>query len=143
MKFLILASAVSIVMLTSCSKKQDDQDAIFTSGYKVVAVTGGGSVKGSVRTQSNQLFTSIIETKKDQDVCGESHRNPAAITGDGAVPNCILMIESITQGKEFTRKESTLDQHGCDTDKLQLPSVEKVALCDRGDGVRRQLHSKN
>src|SRR5258706_6395542 len=105
---------LAIIFLASCSKKQDEQDTAFSSGYKVVTVANGGAVKGLVKTSTDQNFLTSITTQKDQDVCGLSHPNPAATGISGAIPNCIIGIESISQGKDFVKKENLLDQGACD-----------------------------
>ena len=115
---------LAILCLAGCSKKQEEQDAAYSSAYKVTSVTNGGVIKGTVKTSADQKFLASIATQKDQDVCGSSHPNPAAAGISGGVPNCIIGIESISTGKDFPKKEFTLDQKTCDF----LPHVQIVNL---------------
>jgi len=101
------------IFLSSCSKKQEDSDPIYSSSYKVISVTNGGTIKGIVKTDPNQKYLTIIETQKDQDVCGTSHVNPSAPNGNGTVASCIIGLERISEGKDFSKREYTLDQNGC------------------------------
>ncbi|MFI5263962.1 MAG: hypothetical protein ACHQM6_05560 [Candidatus Kapaibacterium sp.] len=112
------------LFLSACSKKQEGQDAAYTSGYKVISVTNGGVIKGTIKTDVSQKFPTTIETQKDQDVCGASHQNPGIPNANGFVPNCIIGIEKITEGKDFPKKECTFDQKGCDF----LPHAQIVPL---------------
>src|SRR5438105_12898558 len=98
MKFRFITSLIIFFLLSSCSKKHDEQEATFSSSYKVIQVTGGGTIRGTVKTTADQKFLAAIATQKDQDVCGSSHPNPAVPGLSGVVPNCIIGIESISAG---------------------------------------------
>jgi hypothetical protein len=110
------------LLLCSCSKKQEEQEAVYSSGYNVISVANGSTIKGTVKTTRDQKYLLMIETQKDQDVCGASHPNPGIPNADGTVPNCIIGIEKISEGKDFAKKEYALDQKGCDF----LPHVQIV-----------------
>src|SRR5260221_7589829 len=115
---------LAIIFIAGCSKKQEEQEAAYSSGYKVVAVASGGTIKGTVKTSADQKFLTAIATQKDQDVCGSSHPNPSSPDLGGGVPNCIIGIENISAGKDFSKKEDSLDQGVCDFH----PHVQVVRL---------------
>jgi plastocyanin len=131
-----------ILILSGCGKKQDDNEThAYSSGYKVIQVINGGAIKGSLKTNMNQKFLTTIETQKDQDVCGASHPNPALPIGNGAVSNCIIGIESISQGKDFSKKEFTLDQHGCDfRPHVQIVNLGSQIIVLNSDKVLHNYH---
>jgi plastocyanin len=120
----IFISFLAVVFFASCSKKQEEQEAAYTSGYKVISVTNEGTIKGTVKTTADQKFLAAIATQKDQDVCGSSHPNPALPSASGGVPNCVVGVERISEGKDFTKSDYTLDQKGCDF----LPHVQIIKL---------------
>lgn len=130
-----------LIFLSSCSKKQDEQEGTYTSGYKVIAVTNGGTIKGTVKTDSIQKYLAAIETQKDQDVCGESHRNLSAPNMDRTVPNCIIGIEYVVLGKDFTKHEYTFDQHGCDFHPhVQIVNLGSTIIFSNSDKVLHNYH---
>src|SRR5438876_10474643 len=96
------------IILSSCSKKQEEQEPAYSSSYKVISITNGGTIKGIIKTDMTQKFRMAIETQKDQDVCGSSHPNPGIPNANGAVPNCIIGIEKISEGKDFAKAEYTI-----------------------------------
>src|SRR5438874_2050223 len=124
MKFQIPIFFTALIIFSSCSKKQEEQDAVYTSGYKVISITNGGTIKGTVKTDMSQKFLIAIETQKDQDVCGASHPNPGIPNANGTVPHCIIGIEKISEGKDFSKKEYTLDQKNYDF----LPHIQVIPL---------------
>jgi len=137
--FFLLIFLVSAI--SSCSKKQEEQEAVYTSGYKVVAVTNGGTIKGTVKTDASQKYLATIETQKDQDVCGESHQNAGIPNANGSVPNCIIYIEKISEGKDFSKKEFTLDQKGCDFHPhVQVVPLGSPIIVSNSDKVIHNYH---
>ncbi len=132
---------ITLIIFSSCSKKQDEQEAAYASGYKVIPITNGGTIKGIVKTDASQKYLTMIETQKDQDVCGASHTNPSSPSANGTVPNCIIGIESITQGKDFSKKEYTLDQRGCDfLPHIQVVKLGAPIIIINSDGVIHNYH---
>jgi plastocyanin len=127
--------------LGGCSKKQQDDDAVYSSSYKVIAVTNGGAIKGTVKTAANGKYLMSIETQKDQDVCGTSHRNPGIPNPDGTVPNCIIGIEHITEGKDFSKREFTFDQRGCDfRPHVQVVNLGSSIIVSNSDKALHNYH---
>ncbi len=114
MKFYFVLILVFLTFFCACSKKQEAQEEIYSSAYKVISITNGGTIKGTIRTDPAQKYLATIETQKDQDVCGTSHANPSMTNANGTVGNCIIGLERITSGKDFAKREYALDQNGCD-----------------------------
>ncbi|HYM19840.1 MAG TPA: hypothetical protein VEW28_02430 [Candidatus Kapabacteria bacterium] len=83
----------------------------------------------------------MIETQKDQDVCGASHRNPAAIGNDSGIAGCIVGIEHISQGKAFLLVRHSLDQKGCDfLPHVQIIPVGAMMTVSNSDEVLHNYH---
>jgi len=129
MKFYFSVLFLLLVIFSSCKKKEEESDARYSSSYKVISVVNGGTIKGTVKSDANQKYPMTIKTQKDQDVCGASHPNLSIPNPNGAVPNCIITLDHITEGKDFPKQEYSLDQRGCDFHphvqivKLGLPVV--------------------
>jgi hypothetical protein len=139
MKFLLLTFAV--FFLASCSKKKEDDTGSYNPAYQVITVTSGGTIKGIVKTDSSQKFSPVITTQKDQDVCGESHPNPAMPSASGAVPGCVIGIESISSGKDFSKREFTLDQKGCNFQPhIQIVNLRSPVIVSNSDKVLHNYH---
>jgi plastocyanin len=129
------------LFLVSCSKKQEEQEAAYSSAYKAVPVSNGSTIKGMVKTIADQKYLASIATQKDQDVCGSSHPNPAAPAADGGVANCIVGIESISEGKAFTKSEYTLDQKTCDfKPHVQIVNLGSPIIISNSDNVLHNYH---
>jgi plastocyanin len=114
---------VCVVLISGCSKKQEDEPIVL-SAYKIISVSNGGNIQGKVIHSDNRPSTVSIEIQKDQDICGASHHNPSAIGNDSGVRGCIVYLEHVSQGKSFSAMKHTLDQHGCDF----IPHVQAVPL---------------
>jgi len=70
------------------------------SAYTVVAVSNGGSIKGTIKASSKQDETRTIS--KDNTYCGDSIPAEKFIIGsDGALKNAVVMLEEIAEGKDF------------------------------------------
>ena len=135
-----LSALLVIVSLFSCAKKEDDS-APFVSGYKTITVTNGGSIKGIVKFVGAMPTSSIIETQKDQDVCGASHPNRAVPTNTNTIGSCVVYLEKVKEGKAFSTGKFTLDQHGCEF----LPHIQALPLgaslvVSNSDGVIHNYH---
>lgn len=100
--------------------------------YKVVAVTGGGSIRGTVKFASKPESWDV-EYNKDQEQCKhESFKTERVIFDEATlgVANCIVYLADITQGKDwagnFAKGEddrvALLDQVEC----KYIPHVQVV-----------------
>jgi len=140
MKFTLSALLIT-VLFTSCSKKQEEQEAIYNSAYKVISVTNGGTIKGMVKTDPTPKYQASIETQKDQDVCGTSHPNQSLPAASGEVPNCVIGLEKISEGKDFAKKEYTFDQKGCEfLPYVQILPVGSSIVVSNSDKALHNFH---
>ena len=78
MKSKLIFFVSALLFLSACSKKQADEDVSYSSEYKAVPLSNGGTIRGTIKTDPRQKYLSDIETQKDQEVCGLSHKNPAS-----------------------------------------------------------------
>jgi len=81
--------------------------------YEVVAVSNGGSIKGTIKATSTQDETLTIS--KDNAFCGDSiPAQKFIIGGDGALKNAVVMLEEIAQGKDFeSQGDFAVTNKGC------------------------------
>ncbi len=142
MRISILLLLVFVTVLSSCSKKEDTgalPEA--TSGYKTISVTNGGSIKGIVQLSTAIGSIGDIETQKDQDVCGTSHKNSAAPGNGSGIAGCVVYLEKISQGKAFSVTNAQLDQHGCEfKPHIQILPVGAPLTVINSDGVVHNYH---
>ena len=117
-------SLLLLLLLISCAKKDQQDEIPHPRGYQTITVSNGGSIRGKITLAAAQSAMALIETQKDQSVCGVSHPNPALPGNGTGVACCIVYIEHIAQGKAFTKKQPTLDQHHC----AFLPYVQAAAV---------------
>jgi len=69
--------------------------------YEVVAVTGGGSIEGTVVFKGNVQTKKIIPTK-DVQVCGQPHEAPLIRVGaDQAVESAVIYLVEVASGKDW------------------------------------------
>lgn len=109
------ALLIPALLLCACTKKNaDDETPLPTSGYSVVDVSNAGSLSGHVKLVGQHPTAALIETQRDQDVCGASHPNPAALGAGDGVNACVVFIEHISSGKAFAKGKWEIDQKGCE-----------------------------
>ncbi len=74
--------------------------APIASGYEVIAVANGGTIKGSVTVADKSLQDETLTISKDTSYCGDSlPADKYLVSGEGGLKNAVVMIEGITQGK--------------------------------------------
>jgi hypothetical protein len=83
------------------------------SAYTAVAVSNGGSIKGTVTTANKEDETLTIS--KDNAFCGDSiPAEKFLISGDGGLKNAVVMLEEIAEGKDFDPEaDLTVTNKGC------------------------------
>jgi len=83
------------------------------SAYTVVAVSNGGSIKGTIKASSKQDETRTVS--KDNAFCGDSVPAEKFIIGsDGALQNAVVMLEEIAEGKDFeSQGDFMVTNKGC------------------------------
>lgn len=117
-KYIVLAFTISLAVL-SCSKKEPEEsindDFQLTSGYKIVSLSNGGVLSGKVSIDSTDTYLSRLAIQRDQEVCGISHPNPSGPGALGGVKGCIVWLEGVKQGKDFSYDANPkMDQLGCE-----------------------------
>ena len=83
------------------------------SAYNVVAVSNGGSIKGTIKASGQPDETKAVT--KDNAFCGDSlAAEKFIIGGDGALKNAVVMLEGIAEGKDFaSQDELKVTNKGC------------------------------
>jgi hypothetical protein len=77
----------ALVVLCFCASQ--------ASAYTAVAVSNGGSIKGTIKAGSQQDETKAVT--KDNAYCGDSLAAEKFIIGsDGALKNAVVMLECLT-----------------------------------------------
>ncbi len=84
-------------------------------GYQVVAVSGGGSIKGTVRATGNVPAPEKVEINKDTSVCGTTKTlEDVTIGAGGELNHAVVWIENITSGKDWEDGSAgSVDQIDC------------------------------
>ena len=88
--------------------------------YKVIAVTDGGTVSGTVKWSGPVPHSLILPITKDPDICDpDSHKTAdldrLVIGPQGGVANTVVYLKNITSGKalELPEQRRHLDQRRC------------------------------
>jgi hypothetical protein len=90
------------------------------SGYQVISVQDGGTIKGTVKWQGTMPRVSMWEINKDPQVCdplGQKHRDMERllVSPGGGVANTVVFLRNITAGKamELPVERRFLNQKTC------------------------------
>lgn len=119
------------------------------SSYRVVPVTNGGTISGTVKWSGPAAPKLDVVINKDQDVCDpDSHKTrnlERLIVGpDGGVANTIVYLKNISSGKEMKLPEArrSLDQKHCRYEPHILLVPQSTALSMKSsDHVLHTVHS--
>ena len=103
------------------------------SAYSVVAVSNGGSIKGTIKAGSQQDETKAVT--KDNAFCGDSLPAEKFIIGsDGALKNAVVMLKEIAEGKDFESKdELVVTNKGCQFVPHVMVAPEGAMMTVRND----------
>ena len=111
-----IAVALSVVMLFTSANKAAGQ----SSGYSVVSVANGGTMKGTVKWSGPEPHPVGFPITKDPQICDpDSHKTRdlerLVIGPQGGVANTVVYIKNISSGKAFDLPPGrrSLDQHLC------------------------------
>ena len=113
--------------------------------YEGVTVTGGGSIRGTVKLQGTAPAPKEIETTKDREVCG-AHKlidESLIVASGGGIKNAVVSITNITRGKALdTTGKPELDQHGCTyvPHVLTVPAGSELQIRN-SDGILHNIHT--
>jgi hypothetical protein len=88
--------------------------------YQAVAVTNGGTIKGTVKWQGAMPHLFVSDINKDQQVCdplGQKHRDleRLIVSSDGGVANTVVYLRNISAGKpmDLPMPRRFLNQKSC------------------------------
>ena len=111
--------------------------------YDAGAVSGGGSISGTVKFAGTAPQPKPIEVTKDADVCAKTPKfDESLVVGEGnGLKNVVVSITSISSGKEFG-DAMALDQKEClYTPHITLTQVGADLEILNNDGILHNIHS--
>ena len=111
--------------------------------YDVGAVSGGGSISGTVKFAGTAPEPKPIEVTKDTAVCAKTPKfEESLIVGEGnGLKNVVVSITNISSGKEFGAAMA-LDQKEClYTPHITLTQVGAELEILNNDGILHNIHS--
>ena len=113
------------------------------SGYEVVAVTDGGTIKGKVVYQGAVPTKKIIPSK-DQETCGQMREEPVIVVGpDKGVQDAVVYLKGVPKGKALTKpaKKPEIVNHKCNFEPhVQAFPVGTVVVVN-SDPVMHNTHA--
>jgi hypothetical protein len=105
------------------------------SGYKVITVTNGGTVRGSVKWSGPEPHLTAFHINKDPQICdpashGTRDLERLIISAQGGVANTVVFLKNISSGKAFDlpAERRFLDQRQCRYEPHILLVPEGAAL---------------
>lgn len=117
-----------------------------SAAYEEGAVSGGGSIVGTVKLAGEAPKAKTLKVNKDQVACGHETLPSEAllVSGDNAIENAVVSIVNISKGKKYDRSGEvpTIDQKGCvfAPHVSVVPPGSTVNLLN-SDEVMHNLHS--
>jgi hypothetical protein len=118
------------------------------SGYRVITVSDGGTIKGTVKWQGALPHLTPSEINKDPQVCdplGEKHRDleRLLVSPNGGVANTVVFLKNITAGKamDLPLERRFLNQKNCRYEPHILLVPEQAMLTVRSsDPLLHTVH---
>src|ERR1700723_3548327 len=118
------------------------------SGYQVISVQDGGTIRGAVKWQGALPHLVTSEINKDAQVCdplGQKHRDleRLMVAPDGGVANTVVFIRNITRGKAMDLPVSrrSLNQKSCRYEPhILLVPVEGTLTVKSSDPLLHTVH---
>ena len=108
-KFIVMsACAVAMLSLTATAN---------AASYKEIAVSGGGTIVGTVAAGANAAQTKTFTISKDPEICGEGTREVPFVRVNGdALLDAVVFLYKVKQGKAFPEDlhSLTLTQEKCE-----------------------------
>jgi plastocyanin len=115
------------------------------SGYTVVAVEDGGTIRGTVSFTGTVPEPVTIEVTDDVDACGASAQTPGLeVDADGGLRNAVVSLVDITSGAavEASASPPTVDQNRCRfSPHVILVAVDEVVEILNSDPVSHNVHT--
>ena len=126
----VAVALFALTLLTGANKAAGQ-----SSGYQVVSVANGGTIKGTVKWSGPEPHPVGFPITKDPQICDpDSHKTRdlerLVIGPQGGVANTVVYIKNISSGKAFDLPPGrrSLDQHLCRYEPHILLVPEKAAL---------------
>ncbi len=118
------------------------------SGYQVVSVQDGGTIKGTVKWQGALPHLVPSEVNKDQQVCdpqGQKHRDleRLLVSPNGGIANTVVFLRNITSGKamDLPVLRRSLNQKNCRYEPhILLVPVQGVLTVRSSDPLLHTVH---
>lgn len=127
------------------SEPAGEQATASESGYTVVAVEDGGTIRGTVRFLGSVPAPRTVEVTEDIDACGETIQIQTLEVGSGkGLANTVVSLTDIGQGVALGASASPrgIDQRGCRfAPHAQLAGVGHVVEIRNGDPVSHNIHT--
>lgn len=112
--------------------------------YDAGAVSGGGSISGTVKYKGTPPPRAKLDVNKDTEVCGSTAKESRELVvgADGGIQYAVVAIPSITKGKAFADAKTQLDQHGCEymPHVTLLPAGGELEILN-SDGILHNIHT--
>lgn len=140
MKYLTFAVFLLLTLFAAASFAQ--------SGYQVVAVDDGGTIKGTVKWQGAVPHLLASEVNKDPQVCdpdGNKRRDleRLLVSPDGGVANTVVYLKDISHGKpmDLPQARRFLNQKNCRYEPhILLVPVQGVLTVKSSDPLLHTVH---
>jgi hypothetical protein len=118
------------------------------SGYQVITVQDGGTIKGTVKWQGAMPHLVPSDINKDQQVCdplGQKHRDLGrlVVAPDGGVANTVVYLRNVTRGKamDLPVLRRSLNQKNCQYEPHILLVPQDATLTVRSsDPILHTVH---
>lgn len=108
----ILMLSVALLAATGSAAAQ--------SGYKIVSVSDGGTISGTVKWEGPMPHLASFPINKDPQICDPDSKKVRElerliVSPDGGVKNTVVFLKDVSEGKAFDLPESRrfLDQKTC------------------------------
>ncbi|HEV8538584.1 MAG TPA: carboxypeptidase regulatory-like domain-containing protein [Bacteroidota bacterium] len=114
------------------------------STYKEIALTNGGTIRGTVRLKGDVSEVERMEISKDIKSCGKAKRSPRLIVGKNfGIGDAIVYLAGVKEGKTFDRKGSYLiNQQHCEyvPHTLIVPVGAQLEIVNK-DPILHNVHT--
>ena len=113
--------------------------------YKVVDVSDGGGISGSITYDGAAPEPEILKVDEDVEACGgDRPSNALLVNGSGGIQNVVVSIEKIAAGKDWDmpEEEFTYDQKNCTfTPRIMLIRPKMAGTVLNSDSVGHNFHT--
>jgi len=152
---LVIAMSMAALLLTACGGDGDtttDKAAKKATtvaalpGYKVMAITDGGAIKGRVTFSGAVPAKKKVEVTKDINVCGKEPHYDASmlVSDDKGLANVVVKISNISEGKgmDAMGESVELNQLGCAfKPHISIVSAGAELTILNSDGILHNIHT--